>query len=1118
MQPQRRSNFAHLTRLQADLAVLGAAAERYFADDPNTSLLKLRQFGELMAHQVAARAGVYSADEDNQASLLSKLKGAGWLPRDVADYFHWLRKAGNIASHQFSGNHRAALETLKVAAQLGFWFQRSFGKADFKGGAFIPPETPVDESAALKAELAELRQKLQSEAERAQSAEQQAAKALEDARLWEAMAVDGSHTVEALEERLAQQQAESAAQLAELQTAAAALPKAEILQLQRQADQAASTIQLDEKATRVLIDQQLRDVGWEADSEQLRYSAGARPEAGRYLAIAEWPTASGPADYALFLGTECVGIVEAKRGSKNVASAIDQARRYAEGVFDEAHTLLPARWREFRVPLVFSTNGRAFQQQFREVSGIWFCDLRRPANHRKALDGWYSPHGVRDLLKQDIDAAETKLDGMGFKFGFPLRDYQRKAILATEDAVKDGQQSVLLAMATGTGKTKTCIALVYRLLKAQRFRRVLFLVDRTALGEQAANAFNETKMESLQSFADIFNIKEIDEQQPDAETSVHISTVQGLVKRVLYAEDGGLPVDTYDCIVVDECHRGYLLDREMSDAEAAFRDQADYISKYRRVLDHFDAIKIGLTATPALHTTEIFGQPVFVYSYREAVLDGHLIDHDPALRIRTELSEGGIHYEAGEDVSVYNAQTQQIDLFKTPDELDFEVSEFNRKVITEPFNEVVCNELAKHLNPAGPDKTLIFCATDIHADMVVRLLKQAYEDQGVEIDDDAILKITGSSDKPLQLIRRYRNEANPVIAVTVDLLTTGIDVPSISNLVFLRRVNSRILYEQMLGRATRRCDEIGKEVFRIFDAVDLYDSLEDVNTMKPVVQNPNIGFAQLVKEIVERPSEDLAQQAREQLLAKWQRKQRHLSETQANALKQAGFDPQDFAHFVRTADITELATWWANHVGLGELLDRKRDMPSNPLVVSDHEDKLIDVTPAYGRPDDYLERFASFVREKGNTLPALMAVVQRPRELTRRDLMELVVALENAGFDEKSLTHAWAQKANHEIAARVLGFVRQAALGDPLVPFDSRVDVAVQRIAQQRRLTPLQQDWLKRLAKQIKANIVLDETLINEGPFGQQGGFRRLNQIFDQQLDEVLADMNEAIWQSAANQ
>lgn len=791
-------------------------------------------------------------------------------------------------------------------------------------------------------------------------------------------------------------------------------------------------------------------------------------------------------------------------------------KRYARSFFDENGVLSSAKFGEFRVPFVFSSNGRPFQQQFKEVSGTWFCDLRRPQNARKPLDGWYTPGGLKELLKQDLDAAENKLDGIGFKFGFPLRDYQRKAILAVEDNIKQGSQHSLVAMATGTGKTKTCIALVYRLLKAQRFRRILFLVDRSALGEQAANAFKETEMESLQRFSDIFGIKEIDEQKPDADTKVHIATVQGLVRRILYSEDNALPVDAYDCIVVDECHRGYLLDREMSEAEVSFRDQSDYISKYRRVLDHFDAVKIGLTATPALHTTEIFGAPVYVYSYREAVLDGYLIDHDPALHIRTQLSEDGIRWKVGEEVPVYNPKTEQVDLFKTPDDLDFDVAEFNKKVITEPFNRVVCEALTAYLTPFGPEKTLIFCATDRHADMVVRLLKEAFKEKGMEPDDDAITKITGASDKPLELIRRYRNEVNPVIAVTVDLLTTGIDVPPISNLVFLRRVNSRILYEQMLGRATRRCDEIGKEVFRIFDAVDIYSQLEGINSMKPVVQNPNIGFVQLIKEITEHTGTAIAEQAKEQLRAKWQRKKRHLTEDQEKAFEAAGMSPHDFDQWLKKQPVQAVAQWFSKNSQLGELLDQKREFPGNPVVISTHEDKLLGVDPHYGKPEDYLEKFAAFIKGQGNKLPALMIVVQRPRDLTRADLVQLITALAGAGFDERSLTSAWAQKTNHEIAARILGFVRQAALGDALVPYELRVDNAIQKLIGAKTFTPVQQDWLKRIGKQIKANIVLDEALINEGPFSTQGGFKRINQIFDGQLTDVLADMNENIWQQDA--
>lgn len=1121
VQPQR-SNFAHLAGLQADLALLGGRAERFFVDDPNTCLLKLRQFAELMAQQVAARAGLFAPGEDNQAALLSRLRQQGWLARDVSDLFHWIRKAGNEANHQLHGTHADALQGLKMATVLGVWYHRSFHNAAFKGGAFIPPAAPIDESDELKKQLADLQAQLQaadaalkSEAEKSVAAAQQVVQAQADASLWEELAQ--SVTTEADDAK---------AQLAELtatQARAAAQPAATLSLLQQAANQAAAKVDLDEAATRVLIDQQLREAGWEADTEAINYrSCKTTPEIGHNMAIAEWPCEGGDrADYALFLGTKLVALVEAKRGSRNVPGDIEQAKRYARSILGNGGEVLDVKWQsKYRTPLVYATNGRPFQRQYLQASGIWFCDLRRSQNLSRPLEGWHTPAGLTELLKQDVDEATAKLDQTPVEFEFPVRSYQRAAILSVEAAIKRGQQAMLVAMATGTGKTKTCIGLVYRLLKAQRFRRVLFLIDRSALGVQAADDFKDTRVENLQSFADIFGIKEIGDASADPDTMVHIATVQGMVHRIFNSdESGGVPIDAYDCIVVDECHRGYLLDREMSRAESDYRDQGDYISKYRRVLDHFDSVKIGLTATPALHTTEIFGPPVFTYSYREAVLDGWLIDHDPATVIRTELSEGGIHYAKNDQVLVLNPQTKGVDSYNTPDDLDFDVSQFNRKVLTESFNQVVCQELTRQIDPYGPAKSLIFCATDDHADLVVRLLKDAYQNAGFEdVGDDTIVKITGKSDDPLGLIKHYKNEKDPTIAVTVDLLSTGIDVPAISNLVFLRRVNSRILYEQMLGRATRRCDDIGKEVFRIFDAVDLYKTLEPVNSMKPVVQNPAIGFTQLIREISDHTGKGIAEEARDQMLAKWQRKKRHLTEEQKAVLESTGAKFDDFGKFIKDTDIGTLAEWLRRHPGLGELLDRQADFPGYPLVVSKHPDRINSVGAAYGKPEDYLERFAQFIKDNGNKLPALIAVVQRPRDLTRKDLKELVATLEGNNFDEKSLTHAWAQTKNYEIAARVLGFVRQAALGEALVPWEQRVDRAVSVLIARRGLNPNQQNWLKRIAAQIKANIVLDEQSINEGPFREQGGFRRLNQYFEGQLSDLLAEMNEAIWQSAANQ
>ena len=224
---------------------------------------------------------------------------------------------------------------------------------------------------------------------------------------------------------------------------------------------------------------------------------------------------------------------------------------------------------------------------------------------------------------------------------------QIRAIEAAENAIVEGKKTALLSMATGTGKTRTILGMIYRFIKSNRFKRILFLVDRTALGEQAADVFKEVKIEDLMTLDEIYNIKGLDEKEIDKETKIHIATVQSLVKRIIYSDDDTMPsVSDYDLIVIDEAHRGYTLDKELSDDEMLYRNQEDYISKYRTVIEYFDAVKVALTATPALHTTEIFGKPVFTYSYREAVIDGYLVDHDAPHDIHTKLRDNGIEYKA----------------------------------------------------------------------------------------------------------------------------------------------------------------------------------------------------------------------------------------------------------------------------------------------------------------------------------------------------------------------------------------------------------------------------------------------------------------------------------------
>jgi type I restriction enzyme R subunit len=1133
MKSVRASNFGHLTTHDEQLVRLGMLAERYFAEDPNTCLLKLRQLAEALAQLTASRVGLFSAPDEKQADLLRRLQDHGILPREVASLFHEVRKAGNDANHKLAGDHRTALLTLRLTWQLSLWFHRAFKDEGYKSGPFLPPSSPVDQSAELQAELEALRGELNDY----RAAHQEAAQALEATKaqvqhseeeraFWESMAAEAEAARHELNERVAA-----------LQTQAAKQPAQAVTNLIAAASSAAAVLQISEADTRKLIDEQLAAAGWIADSSTQTYARGARPQKGKNLAIAEWPTVSGPADYVLFTGLMPVAVVEAKRKNVDVSGALQQAKRYSRDFTDYGDTEMPppqgGETELFRIPFAFSTNGRPFLRQLATKSGVWFCDLRRADNLSQPLDGWYTPEGLTALLKRNDAKAHEKLHNDPFNYGFPLRPYQQAAIKAAEAAIQTGQRELLLAMATGTGKTKTCIALIYRLLKAERFRRILFLVDRSALGEQAANAFKDTRMENLQTFADTFGIKELEDIAPDSDTSVHIATVQGMAQRVLYPSDTASPpnVDQYDCIVVDECHRGYLLDRELSDTELTFRGYEDYISKYRRVLDFFDAVKIGLTATPALHTTQIFGRPVFTYSYREAVIDGFLVDYEPPIQITTELSANGIQWKAGEEVKVYDVQRSQIELFKAPDQIMLEVDAFNRKVITESFNRVVCEYLARELDPASQRKTLIFCVNDAHADLVVQLMKEAFAQQYGSVEDDAVIKITGAADKPLSLIRRYKNERLPNVAVTVDLLTTGIDVPEICNLVFLRRVNSRILFDQMLGRATRLCPGIDgdgdKESFRVFDAVEIFDALQGITAMQPVVVNPSVSFSLLAQELATVTDDAARTLARDQFLAKLQRKKRHLGDDAARDFETcAGMPPDTFIHKLRTMTLQDVAAWFAHNPDLGEVLDRKGSGPRKPVFVSDHPDQLKDVARGYGaakKPQDYLTEFSDFIRSHSNSIPALVTVLTRPRELTRKQLRELMLELDRAGFTEAGLATAWREMTNQDIAARIVGYIRQAAIGDALVPYAERVDRALNHLLAHppgsKPWTTPQRDWLKKIAAQTKANTLVDRDALDDPDLlfkTQGGGFQRLDKIFDGQLLQTLQAFNDFLWAQPA--
>ena len=866
---------------------------------------------------------------------------------------------------------------------------------------------------------------------------------------------------------------------------------------------------INEFETRKIIDEQLRKVGWEVDSNNLSYSKGTRPQRGRNIAIAEYPTENGFADYVLFVGTEAVAVIEAKANYKDVSAVIDcQCKEYSRTLcdVDEFNNFCG-----YKVPFTFATNGRAYCQQLETKSGIWFLDLRESNNTPKALHGWISPFGIVELLKRNISVGNEKLKRLSLDLlrdedGLNLRDYQIEAIQSVEQAIISGQKNILVAMATGTGKTRTVLGMIYRFLKTARFRRILFLVDRNSLGEQAQNVFSDVKLEDLLPLDKIYNVGKLGEKNFSRETRLQVATVQSMVKRVLY-DDSSFGVTDFDLIIIDEAHRGYILDRELADDEISFRDQSDYQSKYRSVIEYFDAVKIALTATPALHTTEIFGKPVFKYSYRQAVIDGYLVDHDSPHELETNLSVGGIHYKKGDFITRCDPLTDEITNSELlDDELNFDVDNFNRKVVNENFNRVVLEEIAKYIAPNSLGKTLIFAVDDKHADLIVQILKEIYTVQGVS--NDAITKITGSigdRERVQDAIRRFKNECFPNIVVTVDLLTTGVDVPKIDTLVFMRRVKSRILFEQMLGRATRLCSDIGKTHFRIFDAVGVYAALEKFIEMKPVVADSSVTFTQLLDKLKTLDEDKAIRHVVNQVIVRLRR--RNLDDT-----------AREFIDTLKTLPAQDAKNLLLSHEDfLQEKISRGRT-----FVISEHEDFLTAHKIGYGEgksPKDYLDEFAKFIATNRNEIVALNIVCTRPKDLTRADLKKLLRVLRENNFSVDYLNGAIFQLTNSEITADIISLIRRYALGVQLMNHTDKISNAISRIKTAHNFSAQELKWLDRIEKYLLNETLIDTSSFDEvgTAFKQNGGFYRINKIFGGRLSEILDELNSYLYDDGEN-
>lgn len=1068
----RMSNFQTTEEEYRQYAKLATSAESLIYSDPKSSVAVFGNFAEQLTREIMHLEG-FGDWNLKQIDRINELKYRGDYPPIVTKYLDDIRHIRNLADHdhQFIVSKRQALEVDKKAYIIWNYFLEVYSQDEVK-----EYKTPIDQANIFQLQQEQI---------------EQLKKELEEAR-------KAQTPVEVSKE----------------------------LQVKRHkiSVQFAKKHQLTEAETRQLIDRQLQQAGWEADSENLNnWKYKTAPQKGHNMAIAEWVLPNGQrADYALFKGLEFYGIVEAKKWDQDIAGQMAQPKEYSREVpFRSDYLLVDNDMGEYKVPFIYTANGRPYLKQYKEKSGIWFWDARNPKESAYALEEFHHPEDLAlKLTSQNPELADQDLvDDQDFP-KFADRDYQVEAIKSIEEAIKDGKKRILLAMATGTGKTRTAIALMYRLLKHKRARRILYLVDRNSLGQQTADAIKDNKIGNL-SIASIYGVKELKDKLPDASTKIQIATVQGMIKRLFYNDDKEEKpsVGQYDFIIVDEAHRGYAEDKELSEKEYHFYDQNDYVSQYRRVVDYFDATAIGMTATPALQTTDIFGKPVYSYSYQQAVLDNYLVDHDAPTIIKTKLSQEGIHFKKGAEIDLFDQSSESIKSEKLPDNMNFEVKDFNKRVITESFNRVVCDYLAQNcLNPNDPElgKTLIFAATDSHADMVVRLLKESFKNAGNPVDDDAIEKITGSIRHPNNEIKLFKNEKNPNIAVTVDLLTTGVDVPEITNLVFLRRVQSRILYEQMLGRATRLCPEIHKSVFNIYDAVGIYDAMNKVTNMKPVVKNVSHDVHYFIDQKHQFEVNDNFKQYQIDMTAAIDRKIKRMNDskrkeferlTEINSIDQ-------WARDLPRLNNQEFLKEWKNF----EQLDRL-STGSHKQYISNEPDEYLGIERGYGQgnsnPEDYIESFNKFIKENVNEIPALQIVATRPKDLTYDELKKIKLELEKKGFKENDLQTAWKSANQVQTTADIISFIRQAAVGSELVDHNVRIHNAMQKVYGMADWNMVQKSWLKKIENQLLSSTVLGpnaETAFSSNYFKRQGGYKQMRKIFSDNADQIIYVLNENLY------
>lgn len=910
-----------------------------------------------------------------------------------------------------------------------------------------------------------------------------------------------------------------------------------------------------EQKARQLIDQLLAHCGWIVQD-----FADMDITAGPGVVVREFPLKTGTADYMLYIEGRAAGVVEAKPEDYTLTGVETQSGKYVEG--------LPANLPAHRLPLPFAYESTGEVTQFTNY-------LEHDARSRDVF-AFHQPKELLRLVELD-DQVRNRLRQMPPLDETRLWRVQGEAIRNLERSLADNRPRALIQMATGAGKTFTAVSFSYRLIKFAGAKRILFLVDRNNLGRQTLTEFQQyASPYTGMKFTDEYTVFHLKKNTIPAAAKVVITTIQRLFSMLRGEEDyeeeneeGSLfeaeaalprkaveveynpkiPIETFDFIVVDECHRSIY-------------------NLWRQVLDYFDAFLIGLTATPTAQTLGFFKQNLVQdYSHERAVADGVNVGYD-VYRIETQITRDGV--SLAKQPGVFVPRRDRRTKARRYEELDedrvFAPTQLDRDVVAPDQIRLVLRTFKDKLPEIFPGrtevpKTLIFAKTDLHAEDIVKAAREEFG-KGNEFCQKITSKTTGR--KPEELLADFRNSYFPRIAVTVDMIATGTDVKPLECLLFMRNIRSLAYFEQMKGRGCRVIDPdslrsvtpdaSAKTHFVIVDAVGVCE--DDKQTTRPLDRKPSLPLNKVLEAVKMGAADaDLVST----LAARLTRLQPQLKDRQQQSIAAAagGATVSELsAALLKSIDADEVARQAEEKFGpqpsdeqlrkveqermrtalkpfhkaalRNSILKAQEELNSEQLIAEDTVDTVLRAgfdAGALEKAKGMLADFRQFLDDHRQEIEALEILYSRPYRAGLRygQVRELAEALKRPPhrLDPERVWQAYAAVEPAKVKEQggkplvdVIALVRHAL--DPatdLVPVKRTVEERYRAWLEEREqagatFAPEQRKWLDAIKDHVAASLSIEQDDLSEVPFNQMGGLGRAYELFGDGLTELLEDLN----------